>query len=73
MKDYYGILGVIKTAEDIVIKAAYRALTQKHHPDKFQGSQDEAQHRMQEINEAYAVLSDTEKRKEYDSTYSLAR
>lgn len=69
MKDYYEILGVIRTAEDIVIKAAYRALAQKYHPDKFKGQQEEAQLKMQEINEAYAVLSDSEKRKEYDSTY----
>ncbi len=71
MKDYYGILGVIRTTEDIVIKAAYRALAQKYHPDKFDGPQDEAQQRMQEINEAYAVLSDPEKRKEYDQTYTF--
>ena len=39
MKDYYCILGVIKSAEDIVIKAAYRALAQKYHPDKFEGDE----------------------------------
>ena len=71
MMDYYGILGVIRTAEDIVIKAAYRALAQKYHPDKFQGSKEEAQKRMQQINEAYSVLSDSEKRKEYDRTYTF--
>ena len=71
MKDYYSILGIIKTAEDIVVKAAYRALAQKYHPDKFSGDPAEAQQRMQEINEAYSVLSDAEKRREYDKTYDF--
>jgi curved DNA-binding protein CbpA len=71
MKDYYSILGIIKTAEDIVIKAAYRALAQKYHPDKFSGDPALAQQRMQEINEAYSVLSDAEKRQEYDKTYDF--
>ena len=69
MKDYYCILGVIKSAEDIVIKAAYRALAQKYHPDKFEGDEAESQKKMQEINEAYSVLSDSERRKEYDRAY----
>jgi curved DNA-binding protein CbpA len=71
MKDYYSILGIIKTAEDIVVKAAYRALAQKYHPDKFSGDPAVAQQRMQEINEAYSVLSDEEKRREYDKTYEF--
>ena len=67
-KDYYRILGVIDDAEDIVIRAAYRALAQRYHPDKWQGDQAEATRRMAEINVAYAVLSDTVKRATYDST-----
>jgi len=66
-KDYYRILGVLEDAEDIVIKAAYRALAQKFHPDKFQGAAKIAEERMKEINEAYAVLSDTTSRKKYDA------
>jgi curved DNA-binding protein CbpA len=66
-KDYYRILGVLEDAEDIVIKAAYRALAQKYHPDKFQGAAKVAEERMKEINEAYAVLSDVVSRKKYDA------
>ena len=67
-KDYYRTLGVLDDAEDIVIKAAYKALAQRYHPDKWTGSKDEATRRMTEINEAYSVLSDPKKRSEYDST-----
>ena len=66
--DYYRILGVLDDAEDIVIRAAYRALAQRYHPDKWQGDAAEATRRMAEINAAYAVLSDTAKRAAYDST-----
>ena len=66
-KDYYRILGVLDDAEDIVIKAAYRALAQRYHPDKWQGDPAEATRRMAEINAAYAVLSDTAKRAAYDA------
>ena len=65
-KDYYAVLGVLPSAEDIVIKAAYRALAQRYHPDKWSGSPSEAQERMQAINGAYAVLSDNLKRSKYD-------
>jgi curved DNA-binding protein CbpA len=67
-KDYYRILGVLDDAEEIVIRAAYKALAQRYHPDKWTGSKDEANKRMSEINEAYGVLSDPIKRKQYDST-----
>ena len=66
-KDYYRVLGVLDDAEDIVIKAAYKALAQRYHPDKWVGDKTEANRRMTEINEAYGVLSDPVKRKEYDS------
>jgi curved DNA-binding protein CbpA len=65
-KDYYRILGVLDDAEDIVIRAAYRALAQRYHPDKWTGSKEEGNHRMSEINTAYSVLSDPDKRKWYD-------
>lgn len=71
-KDYYRILGVLDDAEVIVIKAAYRALAQKYHPDKWTGSSNESAARMVDINEAYAVLSDAKKREQYDSTELLS-
>ena len=58
MKNYYKILGVIPTAEMIVIKAAYRALSQKYHPDKNRDEAEISKQKMQELNEAYSVLSD---------------
>ena len=61
-KDYYNILGVSKDASDDEIKKAYRKLAHKFHPDKSGG--DEA--RFKEVNEAYQVLSDKEKRSQYD-------
>lgn len=65
MKDYYAILGVVPAAEDVVIRAAYKALAQRYHPDRNPGSA-EAAAKMAEINEAYGVLSDPTKRKAYD-------
>ena len=64
-KDYYRILGVAKTATDKEIKAAYRKLARKHHPDVNQGNK-AAEARFKEINEANEVLGDKEKRKRYD-------
>jgi curved DNA-binding protein len=64
-KDYYKILGVPKTATEKEIKAAYRKLARKHHPDVNQGNKD-AEARFKEINEANEVLGDKEKRQRYD-------
>lgn len=60
-KDYYSILGVSKSASEADIKKAYRKLAHQHHPDK--GGQKE---KFQEINEAYQVLGDKQKRAQYD-------
>src|ERR1700682_6352225 len=64
-KDYYALLGVKKAATDDEIKKAYRSLAKKHHPDKNKGNKD-AENKFKEISEAYAVLSDKEKREQYD-------
>lgn len=69
MKDYYRTLGVLDDAEDIIIRAAYKALAQRYHPDKWKGDPQEANKRMSDINEAYDVLSDSAKRKKYDEEY----
>jgi molecular chaperone DnaJ len=63
-RDYYEVLGVDKNADEAAIKKAYRKLAMKYHPDvnKEEGAED----KFKEINEAYEVLSDSEKRKNYD-------
>jgi curved DNA-binding protein len=65
-KDYYSMLGVSKTASADEIKKAYRKLAMKYHPDRNKGNKD-AEAKFKEISEAYAVLSDQEKKKQYDS------
>lgn len=64
-KDYYEILGVDKSSSDKDIKSAYRKLAKQYHPDLNPGDE-EAEKKFKEINEAYEVLSDPDKKKQYD-------
>lgn len=65
-RDYYEVLGVEKSASDADLKKAYRNLAKKYHPDMNPGDK-EAEAKFKEVNEAYAVLSDAEKRQQYDT------
>ena len=64
-RDYYEVLGVEKNADDAALKKAYRALAKKYHPDVNPGDA-EAEKKFKEASEAYAILSDPEKRRQYD-------
>src|SRR5262245_1949993 len=64
-KDYYASLGVPRTASDAEIKKAFRKLAREHHPDVARDKK-RAEEKFKEINEAYEVLGDAEKRKRYD-------
>jgi molecular chaperone DnaJ len=64
-RDYYEILGVSRTSTEIELKAAFRKLAMQHHPDRNPGDK-ECEHRFKEINEAYDVLKDDQKRAAYD-------
>ena len=64
-RDYYEVLGLQKGADDASIKKAYRSLAKKYHPDMNPGDS-EAEAKFKEVNEAYAVLSDAEKKAQYD-------
>lgn len=64
-RDYYEVLGVDRNADDAAIKKAYRALAKKYHPDMNPGDA-EAEKKFKEASEAYAVLSDADKRRQYD-------
>ena len=65
-RDYYEVLGVQKTATDDELKKAYRKLAKKYHPDANPDNKAEAEAKFKEVNEAYEVLSDAQKRKMYD-------
>ncbi|MDD6265848.1 MAG: molecular chaperone DnaJ [Clostridia bacterium] len=64
-RDYYEVLGIDKNADDTALKKAYRVLAKKYHPDMNPGDK-EAEAKFKEVNEAYAVLSDPDKRAKYD-------
>lgn len=65
-RDYYEVLGVKRSASDADIKKAYRRLAMKYHPDRNPGKEKEATEKFKEINEAYGILGDAEKRQQYD-------
>src|SRR5262249_42471430 len=69
-KDYYKVLGVAKDAPADEIKKSYRKLARKHHPDANKGNA-ASEEKFKEISEAYNVLSDEKRRKEYDDARSL--
>ena len=64
-RDYYEVLGVTRTVTEVEMKSAYRKLALKYHPDRNPGDKS-AESKFKEINEAYEVLGDPEKRKKYD-------
>jgi molecular chaperone DnaJ len=64
-RDYYEILGVTRTCTEVELKAAFRKLAMQHHPDRNQGDKD-SEHKFKELNEAYDVLKDGDKRAAYD-------
>ena|SRR4030067_3501498 len=64
-RDYYEVLGVSREASDADLKAAFRKLAMQHHPDRNPGD-DESEHKFKELNEAYDVLKDGDKRAAYD-------
>lgn len=64
--DLYAVLGVLPTAEDVVIHAAYRILSQRYHPDRYKGDPAEGAARLKRIQDAYATLSDPARRAKYD-------
>ena len=71
-KDFYAILGVPQDADEAAIKKAYRKLARKHHPDQNPGDA-AAEQRFKDIGEAHSVLSDPEKRREYDAIRQMTR
>jgi len=73
MKDYYRVLGVSIDAEQAEIKKAFRQLALRYHPDHNPQSQSQAAEKFKEINEAYQVLGDEHKRRQYDYLIALSQ
>ena len=67
MKDYYEILEIEESANPSEIKSSYRRLAFTHHPDKNPGNETQAEERFKEINEAYGILGNETRRREYDA------
>ena len=70
-KDYYKVLGVARNADEKTIRQAFRRLARQHHPDVNPGDKKNAEQRFKEINEAYQVLNDAERRAKYDQVLEL--
>jgi DnaJ-class molecular chaperone len=66
-KDYYAVLGVSPSVDEIALGVAYRTLLKKYHPDLYRGSREKALSRTREIVEAYDALRDSAKRRMYDA------
>jgi len=73
MKDYYQVLGVSKEVSHEEIKKAFRGLALRYHPDRNPQSQKQAEEKFKEINEAYEVLGDEHKRRQYDYLLALTQ
>ena len=71
-KNFYHTLGLLSSADDVVIKAAYKALAQKHHPDKYKTNKEAHTQIMAELNAAYAAIGTKAKRKAYDESLANA-
>ena len=71
MKNYYNILGVNKSSNKEEIKSAYKKLALKYHPDKNIDNKEEAENKFKEISEAYEVLSDEQKKQNYDNGQNI--
>ena len=71
-KNFYHTLGLLSSADDVVIKAAYKALAQKHHPDKYKSNKELHTQIMAELNAAYAAIGTKAKRKAYDESLAQA-
>ena len=71
-KNFYQTLGLLPQADDVVIKAAYKALAQKYHPDKYKTNKEHHTQVMAELNAAYAAIGTRAKRKAYDESLKRA-
>ena len=73
MKDYYQVLGLSKDASSGEIKKTFRRLALRYHPDRNPQSQKQAEEKFKEINEAYEVLGNEHKRRQYDYTFAFVQ
>ncbi len=71
-KNFYQTLGLLNNVDDVVIKAAYRALAQKHHPDKYKTNKELHTQKMAQLNEAFAAIGTKAKRKAYDESLRVS-